>query len=130
MPLPKAHADRVRLIDTAISAQTAKAAFEVLIPSSAAFGQAWKNARSDWGALEAILEWRSAHADLPSTTWRVLAAIDSLPAMETARIELTRLLPDFEQRLSALILELDLDMNRALASQTWRTCRSRSCLSD
>lgn len=114
--LPKAQPDQVKLIDIAISAQNAERAFQAAAPLGGAFGAAWKGPRSDWNLLDSFLEWRKKNADLPEEIWGRVAKTGALEKIEEARLSATRLLPDFEQELTKLIEELNLDVKRALDS--------------
>lgn len=111
--LPKTPAERIALIDRMTAAQNAKAAFLAVEPAGAAFGSAWKGERSDWGRLEGILAWRRTHEALPHAVWARLSEVDDTAPIESARVGLSKALPDLETRLSEIVAELDLDLKRA-----------------
>lgn len=113
-PLPKEHGERVALIDQAIEAQAARAAFEQAATAADLFGSAWKGERSDWERLDAILQWRVAHAEQPAVLWERLAATADAGALDGARHALVTLLPNLDVAFADLLVELDLDMVRAL----------------
>jgi very-short-patch-repair endonuclease len=115
-PLPSSQEARLALIDQAIEAQTAKAAFEAASPAGPAFGSAWKAERSDWDALSGILAWRRAHAAVPPVVWERLAVAEDLDAVRTAKAELGEALPKLASALAALVSQLDLDTDRAFGA--------------
>nr|WP_295235149.1 DUF3320 domain-containing protein [uncultured Brevundimonas sp.] len=112
-PLPKMATERVALIDRMTAAQNAKATFIAAEPAGAAFGSAWKGERSDWSQLDGILSWRRAHGALPSEIWARLSDVEDIAPIETARVGLSKALPDLEARLDAMVAELDLDLKKA-----------------
>jgi very-short-patch-repair endonuclease len=115
IPLPKSQEERLELIDQMIGAQKVKAVFEASEPAGPAFGSLWKGARSEWGALGAILNWRINHMELPASLWQMLSRIEDVVAVEAARGELEKLLPDMEAVLEELVRKLSLDLRRAFS---------------
>ncbi|MEI9964819.1 MAG: AAA domain-containing protein [Caulobacteraceae bacterium] len=111
--LPKSQAGRLALIDQMVAAQAAAAAFDGAKGWSSAFGSAWRDRNSDWDALQRIVQWRAAKADLPRSVWIGLAAAGDLSAIDAAREGLAKALPALETRLQDLLQELDLDPHRA-----------------
>ena len=115
-PLPSKPAERLALIDAMLTAQTAKTAFEAASSAGEAFGSMWKAEQSDWDKLSAILAWREAHQALPPVAWDRLAASSDLERIEQSRQSLAVALPQLEERLSAIIGELKLDLGRSLGA--------------
>lgn len=112
-PLPSRQEERLALIDQAITAQAAKAKFEATSDSGAAFGSAWKQARSDWDQLETIRAWRETHSAVPEIIWERLTDVTDIEVLKLARNGLDQTLPSLKASIAALIGELDLDLPRA-----------------
>jgi very-short-patch-repair endonuclease len=118
-PAPRSQSARITLVDQMIAAQTAKAQFEALAQRGAVFGKLWKGERSDWNLLDAIVDWRSAHASFSADVWRRLAETGRLEELQHARSSLFKDLPQFHSQLGALFSDLELDVQRAFStSQT------------
>lgn len=115
-PLPSSQEGRLAIVDRAIAAQVAKKEFEAASTAGAAFGSAWKGDRSDWAALEAVLAWRSKHANLPQIVWQRLASMNEVAPIETAGRELAGTLAALTASLESLLGLLDLDTARALGT--------------
>jgi len=115
-PLPKKQPERLALIDAMLAAQAAKTGFETAAAGGEAFGSAWKAELSDWDKLDAIVNWREAHQALPPIAWERLAATDDLDRIEPSRQSLAAALPELEERLSAIVGELKLDLHRSLGA--------------
>jgi very-short-patch-repair endonuclease len=113
VPLPKTQAERIRIVDIAVDAQTAAAQLADLEHLGAAFGSAWRGPRSDWDELDEVLHWREACAGLPDSIWPIVAATDSLVEIEEAGATLGALLPELEKGLKKLFTDLDLHPFRA-----------------
>lgn len=111
--LPKGQKKRVAMVDMIMAEQSARTAFHAAKPTGLAFGSAWKGEQSDWDKLGEILAWRRSHADLPEAVWQALATTSNLTSLEAANIGLEKLLPEFEQKLATLVVDLNLDLNRA-----------------
>jgi very-short-patch-repair endonuclease len=117
-PLPSNQMERLGIVDQAIGAQAAKARFESASSAGAAFGSAWKGARTNWSQLEATLAWRTTHDELPQIVWQRLASADDIASLETAGTELRTTLANLRAALEALLRQLDLDLGRALSAQS------------
>ncbi|MGV1682369.1 DUF3320 domain-containing protein [Sphingopyxis sp. NJF-3] len=114
--LPGSQDERIALIDEAVEAQAARAAFEKASDAGAMFGSAWKGERSDWDRLEAVRTWRVRHEGQPDSVWARLAAGADVAALERARADLGVQLPNLDASLRDLFGHLNLDLGRSLGA--------------
>ena len=65
--LPKAYADRLRLLDDLIAGSaSAKALKHASAASKSAFGTIWRDEETDWALAESIVQWVERQAESPS----------------------------------------------------------------
>jgi very-short-patch-repair endonuclease len=123
IPVPKANAERLALVDRLIAGQRAKYAIVASdVSSRAAFGSVWKAENTDWLKVSSILDWMAAfgRAGLDDSFRRTFASIDD-PA-EAGRLaeKLTAGLAAAESAMAALISELVLDVESAFGVKDHR----------
>ena len=120
--LPRSQAERLEVVDQAISAQSARAKFRANDDAGKAFGSAWKGERSDWDQLAHIAKWRTAHPDVAPVVWDRLAGVGDIESIHRAGRQLSDAMPALRETLLGLVVSLDLDLPRAVGAGDLEQC--------
>lgn len=121
-PLPKTYADRLALVDRLIAGQQARQA--ILAASGtgrAAFGSVWRDEKTDWSSVEAILTWIEAQAKvgLGDGFRSVFAGIENPADASRLARELAAQRSRAEQAIAAVVADLKLDPRGAFGTAGW-----------
>lgn len=119
VPLPKAHSERLELIDSLIATQKLEKFLEEQYEIGAnTFGCLWKGVRSDWIALTALVTWRNnlPMERLPEDFLTHCARITAPAEWEERADHLQKLVKEFFSKLDALFKGLQLDMQVAFCT--------------
>jgi len=100
------------LIDAAIEAQEAKAAFEHIRGEGLGFGLLWSEDKPDWDLLESIVDWRLDQPLMHAGFYAKLSASEP-GRVAAANQSLAQLLPQFLNELAELVNVLALDLPKA-----------------
>ena len=116
--MPKAHSERLELIDAVIRGQQSlRKIREHESVGRAAFGSLWRNEKSDWNQLGAVLEWviRQNEAGLSSSFRHMFAGISDQSAIGKLVPQLGERLLSASETIRKLFAELSVDSSVAFA---------------
>lgn len=116
--LPPGAAEQGRMLDSLLAAHEAERAYEAALPAADAFGADWRGEDSDFGLLQALVEWRAEGETLPPSFWAALADADP-DRVSSALANLEAIGPQAAAAVSELTNVLSLSAPLAFATEDW-----------